>query len=132
MHHHHQSPQAVRSELITYEPCVLSEHINAAVTAMGETQSGKNPGTFSGGDESSVRKADGFQLLHRLPEELLQAVLERLDRPSWRSLSLVSHWGFAVSVRRRGMKGRGANGGDEKDKEAFRKWRWRKQREKAK
>ena len=40
-----------------------------------------------------------FQLLHLLPEELLQHVLDRVeDRDSFKALTLVSRWGYELAV----------------------------------
>ncbi|KAK3070351.1 hypothetical protein LTR53_010615 [Teratosphaeriaceae sp. CCFEE 6253] len=39
-----------------------------------------------------------FQLLHRLPEELLLDILERLERPDQECLQLTSRWGYRVAT----------------------------------
>jgi len=40
-----------------------------------------------------------FRLLHRLPEELLQDVMERLDHAALSSLNLTSRWCYGVATR---------------------------------
>lgn len=45
-----------------------------------------------------MAKKKEFQLLHQLPEELLQEVLERLDKHNLTSLNLASQWGRRVAT----------------------------------
>jgi hypothetical protein len=40
----------------------------------------------------------GFRLLEQLPEELLQDVLERLDRTALSALQHVSRWGYDAAT----------------------------------